>query len=127
MRPTLSEASLSQPQVCQAMCTLLAMVLPRVPNSVLRSKFVGCSALLCRVLELHRQQVRLGVVAAPCVHGVWSQQWESFWWGAAGAHWGGQEDGHAVPCAASTHRALGMLKPVSHDVTQIQSSTKSNM
>lgn len=54
---TLSYATLSQPQVCQAMCTLLAMVLPRVPNSVLRSKFVGCSALLCRVLEIHRQQV----------------------------------------------------------------------
>lgn len=39
------------------MCTLLGFILPRVPNSVLRLKFVGCSNVVGQLLERHRQQV----------------------------------------------------------------------
>ena len=41
------------------MCTLLGTALSRVPNGVLRSKFVGSVQLLGSLVEQHRQQVRL--------------------------------------------------------------------
>lgn len=46
-------------QTALAMCTLLGTALSRVPNGVLRSKFVGSVQLLGRLVEQHRQQVRL--------------------------------------------------------------------
>lgn len=50
-------------QTALAMCTVLAVTLTRVPNSVLRSKFVGSVQLLGRVVELHKQQVE----ASSCI------------------------------------------------------------
>ncbi len=41
-----------------AMCTVLAHILGRVPNSVLRAKFVGCTQVLSTVVERFRDQVR---------------------------------------------------------------------
>lgn len=45
-------------QTAQAMCTVLGVTLTRVPNSVLRSKFVSSVQLLGKVVAVHRQQVR---------------------------------------------------------------------
>ena len=47
----------SAPQVCLAMCTLLGVTLPRVPDATLRLKFGGCCSVLCSILERHRLQV----------------------------------------------------------------------
>lgn len=44
-------------QVSQAMCTLLSIVLPRVPNAVLRAKFVGATTLMSTLLSEHKDQV----------------------------------------------------------------------
>lgn len=52
-------------QMALAMCTVLSTTLTRVPNGVLRSKFVGTVQLLSAVVEQHREQVR--VCACECV------------------------------------------------------------
>ena len=52
-------------QVTQALCTLLALLLPRVPNAVLRAKFVPASGIISTVLGEHKEQVG---GAEPCVH-----------------------------------------------------------
>lgn len=44
-------------QTALAMCTVLSTTLTRVPNGVLRSKFVGSVQLLSAVVEKHRDQV----------------------------------------------------------------------
>ncbi|KAJ9506030.1 hypothetical protein QJQ45_002495 [Haematococcus lacustris] len=56
-------------QVVQAVCTLLGLVLPRVPNPVLRAKWVGASALITSVLKQHTAQAG---VAKACI-GVLAQ------------------------------------------------------
>lgn len=43
--------TLASGQVLGAMCHLLALVLARVPNAVLRAKFGAGSALLCGIVE----------------------------------------------------------------------------
>lgn len=48
---------LSWLQVVLAMLTLLGSVLPRVPNSILRSKFVGCAQIVNGLLEHYKDQV----------------------------------------------------------------------
>ncbi len=45
-------------QVCTAFCTVLASVLARMPSATLRSKFSIAAAVLCTVLEQHRDDVR---------------------------------------------------------------------
>lgn len=50
-------------QTTLAMCTVLGVTLTRVPNSVLRSKFVSSVQLLGKLVEQHRQQVGLTAVA----------------------------------------------------------------
>ena len=45
-------------QVCTAFCTVLASVLARMPSATMRSKFGIASAVLCTVLERHREDVR---------------------------------------------------------------------
>lgn len=54
-------------QVVLAMCSLLAYVLPRVPNSILRSKFAGSSGLVCAVLEGHRSGGPIAKAALGCL------------------------------------------------------------
>jgi hypothetical protein len=44
-------------QVCTAFCTVLASVLARMPSATLRSKFSIASAVLCTVLDQHREEV----------------------------------------------------------------------
>ena len=46
-------------QVVGAMCTLLALVLARVPASVLRSKFIASSQIIVSVIEQSNEQVIL--------------------------------------------------------------------
>lgn len=46
-------------QVVLAMLTLLGAVLPRVPNAILRSKFVGCTQVMNKLLERYKDQVRV--------------------------------------------------------------------
>ncbi|WIA32410.1 hypothetical protein OEZ86_003236 [Tetradesmus obliquus] len=69
----------SSPATALAMCTLLGTALSRVPNGVLRSKFVGSVQLLGRLVEQHRQQAAaakaglmcLGQVLAAVEPGAW--------------------------------------------------------
>lgn len=58
LHPANEALSFSAAQVTLAMLTLLGVVLPRVPNTVLRSKFIGCVAVVNRLLEAYREQVR---------------------------------------------------------------------
>lgn len=51
-------------QTALAMCTVLSTTLTRVPNGVLRSKFVGSVQLLSKLVEAHREQVRWRSVGA---------------------------------------------------------------
>ncbi len=44
-------------QVCAAMCTILAAVLLRLPDAVLRSKFAPSAAILSALAERHADQV----------------------------------------------------------------------
>jgi hypothetical protein len=46
-------------QTATAMCTVLSTTLTRVPNGVLRSKFVGSVQLLSKLAEKHKEQVCL--------------------------------------------------------------------
>jgi hypothetical protein len=62
-------ASLSALQVATAMCNLLGMVLPRVPNSVLRSRFITSSLALCAVLEKGQQDVSVAHRPVPITLG----------------------------------------------------------
>jgi hypothetical protein len=48
------------PQACLAMCTVLSSALARVPNGVLRSKFIGASNVIVSVVSLHKDEVRQG-------------------------------------------------------------------
>ena len=57
-------------QVCAAMCTILAAVIGRVPDVVLRSKFAPSSAILSAVAERHPDQVSPPL---PCAHIAHSQ------------------------------------------------------
>jgi hypothetical protein len=50
------------PQVLQAVCTLLGIVMPRVPNGVLRAKWLGAANLISSVLTSHKDNVS-GLVA----------------------------------------------------------------
>lgn len=50
-------------QTALAMCTVLSTTLTRVPNGVLRSKFVGSVQLLSAVVDKHREQVCKGHTA----------------------------------------------------------------
>eukprot|EP00878_Enallax_costatus_P036532 GHUV01041032.1.p1 GENE.GHUV01041032.1~~GHUV01041032.1.p1 ORF type:complete len:246 (+),score=51.10 GHUV01041032.1:709-1446(+) len=63
----------------QAMCTVLGVTLTRVPNSVLRAKFVSSVQLLGKVVAMHKQQAPackgallcLGQVLAAVEPGAW--------------------------------------------------------
>lgn len=57
-------------QVPLAMGTLLGFVLPRVPNSVLRSKFAGCCAVLTALLERHSQNAPVAKAMLLCLSQV---------------------------------------------------------
>jgi hypothetical protein len=56
-------------QTALAMCTVLSTTLTRVPNGVLRSKFVGSVQLLSALVHKHRDQVRLYCASTP----AWQQ------------------------------------------------------
>lgn len=44
-------------QVAMALCTVLSACLGRIPDSLVRSKFVSCSSILMEVIEKQREQV----------------------------------------------------------------------
>mmetsp|Transcript_19672 Transcript_19672/g.54892 ORF Transcript_19672/g.54892 Transcript_19672/m.54892 type:complete len:1497 (+) Transcript_19672:183-4673(+) len=71
--------------VVQAMCHLLSMVLPRVQQGVLRSKFVGATSLLASLLEEHRQQAGAAKVAMQCVTHMLGCMHHDSWLAAAPA------------------------------------------
>jgi hypothetical protein len=48
-------------QVLQAVCTLLGIVMPRVPNGVLRAKWLGAANLISSVLKSHKDNVSAAV------------------------------------------------------------------
>ena len=50
-------ATQSTHQTCAAVFAFLGFILPRVPNGILRAKFVGCTAVIGKALEAHRSQV----------------------------------------------------------------------
>lgn len=43
-------------QACAAVFAFLGLILPRVPNGILRAKFVGCTSVIGKALEAHRLQ-----------------------------------------------------------------------
>ena len=45
-------------QVAMALCTVLSACLSRIPDALVRSKFVSCSQVIMTVIDHHREQVR---------------------------------------------------------------------
>eukprot|EP00798_Chlamydomonas_sp_ICE-L_P031076 gene31076-6203_t len=60
----------SSAQVTLSICTLLSFVLPRVPNSTLRSKFNDCSKIMCGILKNHKEQAAVSKAALHCLSQV---------------------------------------------------------
>eukprot|EP00775_Hariotina_reticulata_P011429 gene11429-11575_t len=68
-----------------AMCTLLGVALSRVPNSVLRSKFVGSIQVLSRIVEKNRPQAAAVKAALHCLGQVLAAVEPGSWMAAAPA------------------------------------------
>ncbi|PSC74246.1 ARM repeat superfamily [Micractinium conductrix] len=59
--------TLASGEVLAAMLHLLSLVLARVPNAILRSKFGAGSALLCSILEAKQADTAVAKNAVPCL------------------------------------------------------------
>ena len=52
-------------QVAMALCTVLSACLGRIPDSLVRSKFVSCSTIVMEVIERQKDQVMSGYFTFP--------------------------------------------------------------
>ncbi|EFJ51860.1 hypothetical protein VOLCADRAFT_87463 [Volvox carteri f. nagariensis] len=66
-------------QVVLAMLTLLAVVMPRLPNHVLRARFVGCSELVGSLLAAHHGDAATTKAALGCLAQVLAAADPSAW------------------------------------------------
>lgn len=66
-------------QVLAAMCTLLSMVLPRLPNAVLHSKFGQSSRVLAAVVESKQEDAGVLRPALACLSQVLAAAGEADW------------------------------------------------
>jgi ribosomal RNA-processing protein 12 len=73
--------------VCLAVCTVLGLTLPRVPNATLRLKFVGCSAIIIGLLDRHRGDAQLCRAALLCLAQLLAAL-DPGHWPSAAAPWG---------------------------------------